>query len=237
MITKDNTIIKKLYNLINNGSYFFLKKEILRSGMNINIKGRYGDTIIHIIMMCDDIHLFEMLRRDFREINDIVDIQNYEGKTPIMIACEYGYLRFIKYLFLHSKSTHYYTNFDININKRDLKGMTAVLIAYKNRFYEIVKYLILECKADYTLNSYNGYNIPISFVNNILKNEKTKLCIPLHILNEHMDMMIELKKTCPVCFDEYKNNKIIKTNCNHFLCIECYEKIINEKCPTCRTVF
>ena len=237
MIIKDNTVIKKLFNLINNGNYFLLKKEILRSGLNLNIKGRYGDNIMHLLVMCDNINLFEMLRRDFREINDIVDIQNYEGKTPLMLACEYGHLRFIKYLFLHSKSTHYYTNFDININKRDLKGMTAVLIAYKNRFYEMVKYLVSECKADYTLNSYDGYNIPINFVNNILKNEKPTVYIPLHILNEYINMLVELKKTCPVCFDEYKNNKIVKTECNHFFCEECYEKIKNQKCPTCRAIF
>ena len=46
---------------------------------------------------------------------------------------------------------------------------------------------------------------------------------------------------CPVCFDEYKDPKLLP--CNHTLCLNCLEKLtqkgmkgIHLKCPICNTV-
>jgi len=38
--------------------------------------------------------------------------------------------------------------------------------------------------------------------------------------------------TCSVCMD-YTSTR---SNCNHFLCLECFEKIENSRCPLCRSL-
>jgi hypothetical protein len=41
---------------------------------------------------------------------------------------------------------------------------------------------------------------------------------------------------CPVCFEELNDDNSTTIGCNHILCIECVNKIVNDstKCPICR---
>ena len=251
-----NSIIeKKLVNFIDRDNYFFFKKEIIRSGINIKMKNRHGDTLMHLIVRSNNISICEMIKEDFDQFNLLIDVQNNKGETPIMLSCKYGYFRFLKYIIDN------YSNY--NINKRDVNGMSALLIACKYGYYDIVKYLISKCSADYSINSYYGYNIPINFVNDIIRdNRNTQMIeydrerfitcknnikqyvkarnnraiikeIPSNILNDHIEMLIELKKNCPVCFEDYIKDEIILSKCYHFICIKCYDKIIF--CPICRS--
>lgn len=41
---------------------------------------------------------------------------------------------------------------------------------------------------------------------------------------------------CCICYDE-ENTFIIKTKCNHFLCMQCLYKLKKYECPMCREVF
>ena len=62
--------------------------------------------------------------------------------------------------------------------------------------------------------------------------EESKDTLPSHIINDHIEMMIELKKSCTICYNEYKGNQIIFLKCWHHLCTECYSNI--DKCHICR---
>jgi hypothetical protein len=45
---------------------------------------------------------------------------------------------------------------------------------------------------------------------------------------------------CIICYEEYKPDEEIEFNCNHKMCIFCYQKILNNdpimRCPLCRTI-
>jgi hypothetical protein len=56
-----------------------------------------------------------------------------------------------------------------------------------------------------------------------------------HMMNEYKDMLVETKKSCPICFVEYDNkDKIVITKCFHLSCSDCYIQIRNDKCHICR---
>ena len=78
------------------------------------------------------------------------------------------------------------------------------------------------------------------FYKNILGVEYLKA---LSIVYSPLSNEVELKE-CPICFDEFQPNCLLRTNCNHSFCIECMQHHTNEfknktcepTCPYCRTV-
>jgi hypothetical protein len=53
------------------------------------------------------------------------------------------------------------------------------------------------------------------------------------------NISIEENKDCIICFNSYKTSYYIIFNCNHEICIYCYEKLLNNnklKCPLCRII-
>ncbi len=60
--------------------------------------------------------------------------------------------------------------------------------------------------------------------------------IPTFLANEHIEMMIELKKTCQICFEPYEKDKVvIMKKCGHAVCVTCFSKL--DKCHMCRISF
>jgi hypothetical protein len=56
---------------------------------------------------------------------------------------------------------------------------------------------------------------------------------PFFFIKEYMEMLVQTKKTCPICMEEYKENNVkIFDKCFHNSCYECYSKI--NKCHYCR---
>ena len=56
-----------------------------------------------------------------------------------------------------------------------------------------------------------------------------------HMMNEYKDMLVETKKSCPICLIEYDNkDKIVITKCFHLSCSDCYVQIRSNKCHICR---
>jgi hypothetical protein len=54
-----------------------------------------------------------------------------------------------------------------------------------------------------------------------------------HLKNEYIEMLIELKKTCNICFEPYKKDEIvILKKCEHAVCKSCFPRL--ENCHMCR---
>ena len=54
-----------------------------------------------------------------------------------------------------------------------------------------------------------------------------------HLKNEYIEMLIELKKTCNICFEPYKKDEIvIFKKCEHAVCKSCFPRL--ENCHMCR---
>ena len=62
------------------------------------------------------------------------------------------------------------------------------------------------------------------------KNKSTK---QTHLTNEYIDMLVELKRTCNICFEPYEKDKvIIFDKCQHTVCLNCFPKL--KICHMCR---
>ena len=56
---------------------------------------------------------------------------------------------------------------------------------------------------------------------------------PNFFLTEHMEMLVELKKQCPICFDEYRKDEVVFIKeCHHPVCKTCHKQL--DKCYFCR---
>ena len=73
----------------------------------------------------------------------------------------------------------------------------------------------------------------ISFINHSFKSNLLE--VPAFVVHKHIEMLTELKKTCPICFEPYQDDKVIIMKCGHDVCIVCFAAI--DKCHTCRKSF
>jgi hypothetical protein len=63
-------------------------------------------------------------------------------------------------------------------------------------------------------------------------------------INKTMEKFNHSITECPICYDEKNStiNHMIKTNCNHLFCKDCFDKVVETcfsyiiSCPMCRTV-
>jgi len=64
--------------------------------------------------------------------------------------------------------------------------------------------------------------------------EKTPVKMPSYLMMQHSEMLVELKKSCPICFEEYKTGEIqFMDGCYHPVCATCHPKL-QSKCYFCR---
>ena len=57
-----------------------------------------------------------------------------------------------------------------------------------------------------------------------------------HMINDHIEMLIQLNKCCDICLETYEKDKVVfLKKCGHFVCINCFANI--NKCHMCRTEF
>ena len=60
--------------------------------------------------------------------------------------------------------------------------------------------------------------------------------IPVHLINHHKQLMLNMHETCPICMEIYTETENIivleTTKCYHILCKHCYDKV--NQCPMCR---
>jgi len=60
--------------------------------------------------------------------------------------------------------------------------------------------------------------------------------VPTFLANECIEMMIQLNKTCQICFEPYQKDKVvIMKKCGHAVCDTCFSKL--DKCHMCRISF
>src|SRR5690242_15478900 len=82
--SKSNAAAKSLlFQALENEDYSLIK-DILKSGVDINAKDKFGNTVLH--MSCNK-GLAPMVQDLIKE-GASVDVRNKKGKTPLTVACE-----------------------------------------------------------------------------------------------------------------------------------------------------
>ena len=106
-------------------------KELLDSGIDVNIKNESGDTLLHIV--CSYNSNIEIVKLLLEQPNIDMNTKNYYGKTPLYLACEENHVETVKLLLKHP---------DIDVNSKTNNGKTSLHRACNINSIEIVKLLL-----------------------------------------------------------------------------------------------
>lgn len=183
-----------------------------------------------------------------------MDAPNNEGITPLLISYRNGHMHITKFL-LKKGCNFNYIGFDgfrlprhfvdqtlEFIRRRDQIRVTPQRLEIEQiRTEEIVRERIINSEADRIIRFRHSEERRERIINSELRQQppliQIKKEIPNHVMNDHIEMLIELKKTCPVCYEHYESEKYVPvmTKCFHSLCVQCFSKV--DECPICRTHF
>ncbi len=132
----------------------------------------------------------------------------------------------------------------IDLNNSYSMNNYAVLLYKKNKIEEAKEYFLMAINLNND-NAMNDYNIieknELKKYYNLKKinNELTKNKIfelekkrEIIVFNNKIKNL-SIKKDCDICYESDKLNILL--NCfGHYICIDCYLQLYNEKCPLCR---
>lgn len=64
------------------------------------------------------------------------------------------------------------------------------------------------------------------------------VCDDINVNIEHtIDMFMNVKRTCPICYDTFKTIDMSFGQCSHYLCCACFDMLADNRCPMCMMVF
>lgn len=98
--------------------------------------------------------------------------------------------------------------------------------------FRILHTMLQHSLQNYNENNFDDWEIKINSINDIIEQKRFDIIETNY--NIKFQKSIINNKQCSICYDE---DKIIKTNCNHFVCLYCILKMFmsnNENCPLCR---
>jgi len=105
-------------------------------------------------------------------------------------------------------------------------------------FYEFHLFYHIKFNSNVILHFPNIGNIFMYFVN--LSNDES-LFGQFYSYDKRNFLKILFSKkikyqngSCPICYENFNEDNIIKTNCSHLFCKQCITKLVNLKCPMCR---
>jgi hypothetical protein len=111
-----------------------------------------------------------------------------------------------------------------NIDRLEKKAKRGWAMYYKERDARLEQaQLIIQMTSQFMPRQANG-------------NIERPQDIPVHISREFIEMAIALNKefTCPCCYELVNKDTIKMPFCGHILCVGCYDKLQQKKCPSCR---
>ena len=125
-------------------------------------------------------------------------------------------------------------------------------MTYLNNFMTTNNFILNNCSMDkfkkdlkIKINNYknnNGIYINSANLNNhyelvrtIDKHKKNYSNIEyFKNMEKNINNIDSTEKTCPICLEKIKKNKMLITDCCHIFCIDCFFSFKCDKCPECR---
>jgi ankyrin repeat protein len=248
---------RTMFGYIRNNRPYNLIQRLSTDIYDVNHKYSHnGMTLLHYAVLCKNYHIVKLLIIDFH-CNLFV---KSNGKTAFYMACENGFISIIRNLFmtqnfypLHICDMGGYSPLLVAYHNKHYpvcnllieKGANIHKVAYDgfqiSDFDKI--YRFHRESIDSTPIRTHVPRTPIRILfrtqertrNTEERKEESKETkdMPSFFIREHMEMLVQTKKSCPICMEEYKENNVkIFEKCFHNSCCECYSKI--DKCHYCR---
>ena len=209
----------------------------------VDTRNILGLTPIHLACINNDYDVLRILIQN-KSASEL-DVYDNEGRTPLMITYVNKNRGLSKMLY----------NKGCMSGVGDIRDINGIPLAYvrslnrRNSIHEERARLrrrrvdsspIAFFRTGSTTTRYNtgienraGYNVPETPTPTPVP-VPVKVDTPIFHINEHIEMLIELKKTCPVCLSEFQKENTILLKCFHALCIDCHTHIKNgdkKECP------
>lgn len=181
-------------------------------------------------------------------ISTFLNKPDSRGMTPLLVAYQNNHNPICKWLISKGADYNHVSSNGFHIESEHLESrfITQVnMIRYLRTPYSETSRRVRRRIGFTPISTHSVDNTPSSppsrfivrgtsiFSTPTIQEEKE---VPTFLANEHIDMMIELKKTCQICYEPYQKDKVvIMKKCGHSACSTCFSKL--DKCHMCRISF
>lgn len=188
-----------------------------------NIIKMYIDKIKKIYQIIIGILLSIIHHNDYSIILEVKNIDYLDFTVSLSI------ITIVKYLFFDHNIivNKFYSLYNIDKDDKLLKGIHIAIDKLFNYHYVFTEESEFHVK---------NWSIDINIMNKLKDKEEESWN---DILNSDLDETLSLE--CPICLNKI-NNDFVKTNCNHYYCSYCFDKIVENlniyrkpTCSLCRT--
>jgi len=211
----------------------YKKSDVVSALLNIanasvTIKNFKGETAFFTACERGLIFFVKMFLTRRQNYSTYIDIPDNNGMTPLLIAHYRSHKPICEHLILNGA--------DYNRVSRNGLFIENVLFTYRrcislvNRFRVTSPIRTFESPQPFvTIRRRIGFTPCIAASDSFDEVKETSS----HLKNEYIEMLIELKKTCNICFEPYKKDEIvILKKCEHAVCKSCFPRL--ENCHMCR---
>ena len=218
-----------------------------------------GDTMLHMAIKSRRKDIISLL---LNVLNSSVTIKNARGRTAFFCACVEGMFFEVSQILIIKSNIHSYINIPdfsgitplfyvhtyLSTSYLSISTISAIsdILQQNGAVLDTSPtiYSPFSRRSTSPLPFSNRYSIsnrnisrvelnPNITVRNKNKSTKQTNKTQTHLKNEYIDMLVELKRTCNICFEPYEKDKvIIFDKCQHTVCLNCFPKL--KICHMCR---
>lgn len=135
-----NPAFQNLLQAIKNDDFILLKSLIFMKRVSSKMYDEHGNSVLHIAVYYNRIEILKFLIDISKPVN--LEDKNFNGDTPLMIACTRGYIDIVHFLIKEEKC---------DVNTRENTGSTPFIASCANGKEDVTKYLLDYSKANYKI--------------------------------------------------------------------------------------
>ena len=213
-----------------------------------DIQDNFGQTAFYHACERGYIYIVKIFTTHIVNISTFLNKPDSRGMTPLLVAYQNNHNPVCKWLItkgadynhvslngFHIESEHLENRFITQVNM--MRYLRTPYTETSRRVRRRIGFTPISAPSvDNTPTSPQPRLITSIFSTPVTIQEENEKEVPTFLANEHIDMMIELKKTCQICFEPYQKDKVvIMKKCGHSACSTCFSKL--DKCHMCRISF
>lgn len=201
---------------------------------SVTIQNYKGETAFFNACERGLIYFVKMFLRWRQNYSTYIDIANNDGMTPLLIAHYWLNKPICEHLILNGADLNRISRNGFFIENAHFTYRRSIALFNRNRDATPIRNF--ESPQPFvTVRRRIGFTPFASQSSSSVEEEDKEIVkeTSSHLKNEYVDMLIELKKSCSICFEPYEKEKVvILKNCEHTVCTLCFPKLKN--CHMCR---
>ena len=238
---KDENLNGLLHMAVLHRSFEVLKMLLREFNMRVQTKNNRGLTPVHLACINNDFAVLKILIKNKSPY--ILDVSDNLDLTPMLYAYRNNNRGLVK--MLHSRGCRMHVGREIPYEYINSLYITSRMPLDVRRHLQRQNRVNTRSPISHVQHRQNhqhrlreqDFVVPLPVVHQDIAEvhiKEDEVSVPTFHINEHIEMMVELKKTCPICFTEFQKENTILLKCFHALCTGCHTIIKNsdkKECP------